>query len=253
LPGFYGAVRYHRQREEDTMGWLEARKERKTEQRAQIRATLKAKRREQLRRVAECEGIGTVTYGRQWSRKAHRYNNGSSFRGPERSPDCSLSREVFATDQSEFHPTWDELKAEGWDAHPRWGAKCPACQALETRLIAEDKKQRTTAARQREAAAKLRTEARRRTHNHVRRSRELQAPGEHSTAEWLLKLEEFGHKCAYCGTEGADFHRDHLVPLVDGGSNTIGNIVPACPACNLSKGGKSGAALLLWITDRGRR
>jgi len=113
---------------------------------------------------------------------------------------------------------------------------------------------RIAAASQREkekrAAKLLRQEAQRRTHNHVRRSRELQAPGEHSTAEWLLKLEEFGHRCAYCGTEGADFHRDHLVPLVDGGSNTIGNIVPACPPCNLSKGGKSGAELLRWITDR---
>ena len=83
----------------------------------------------------------------------------------------------------------------------------------------------------------------------ARVDRELLAPGEHSEAQWGLKLLEFDKKCAYCGAEG-DMQRDHLVPLVDGGTNAIGNIVPACPSCNTAKGGKSGKDLLTWITGR---
>lgn len=80
----------------------------------------------------------------------------------------------------------------------------------------------------------------------VRDERELLAPGEHSEAQWQLKLLEFDGKCAYCFAVG-DMQRDHLVPLSDGGSNSIGNIVPACSTCNQSKNAKSGAELLRWI------
>jgi 5-methylcytosine-specific restriction endonuclease McrA len=44
----------------------------------------------------------------------------------------------------------------------------------------------------------------------------------------------FGNCCAYCGESG-DMHMDHFVPLARGGTHTLGNLLPACSRCNLSK------------------
>lgn len=45
----------------------------------------------------------------------------------------------------------------------------------------------------------------------------------------------FDGACAYCGVVPEKLHIDHVVPLARGGSNDIGNLLPACPDCNLSK------------------
>lgn len=47
-------------------------------------------------------------------------------------------------------------------------------------------------------------------------------------------------RCSYCGCEldFDNFHIDHFVPRSKGGKQG-GNIVPACPDCNLSKGNLS--------------
>lgn len=46
-------------------------------------------------------------------------------------------------------------------------------------------------------------------------------------------------KCFYCHKKvGEDYHVDHVVPLIKGGSNGPENLVVACPACNLSKHAK---------------
>ena len=41
-------------------------------------------------------------------------------------------------------------------------------------------------------------------------------------------------RCVYCG--GPPESRDHVIPLSRGGSNNIGNLVPACHRCNNMKG-----------------
>ncbi len=43
--------------------------------------------------------------------------------------------------------------------------------------------------------------------------------------------------CAYC-CERPHEHFDHVVPLARGGRHAIGNLVPSCATCNLSKGSK---------------
>lgn len=47
-------------------------------------------------------------------------------------------------------------------------------------------------------------------------------------------------KCWWCGKQldESDWHLDHLIPLKKGGSHTMDNLVPSCPACNLSKNDK---------------
>lgn len=80
--------------------------------------------------------------------------------------------------------------------------------------------------------------AREREIERARRNRELGARGSHTEVEWQAVLEQFGGRCAYCGSEGADT-RDHLRPLSGGGTDDISNIVPACRSCNSSKGNRT--------------
>jgi hypothetical protein len=45
--------------------------------------------------------------------------------------------------------------------------------------------------------------------------------------------------CWYCGGElhpFRNFHVDHILPVVDGGTNDLGNLVPCCQSCNTRKG-----------------
>ena len=47
----------------------------------------------------------------------------------------------------------------------------------------------------------------------------------------ILK-DKLGNKCANCGSEDlVEYH--HVVPLVHGGTNNLGNIVPLCHECHL--------------------
>lgn len=59
--------------------------------------------------------------------------------------------------------------------------------------------------------------------------------GSFSEKQWRELVNRFGGVCAYCGDRPVE-HRDHVVPVSRGGSNYIGNILPACAKCNLSKG-----------------
>ncbi len=47
------------------------------------------------------------------------------------------------------------------------------------------------------------------------------------------------HTCQYCGARGGRMTVDHVVPRHRGGQHTWTNLVTACPACNLKKGGRS--------------
>jgi len=67
-----------------------------------------------------------------------------------------------------------------------------------------------------------------------RRARKTGLPATLTTEEWLLTLELFGKACAYCGSTD-DIQQDHFVPVTLGGPYEFGNIVPACPKCNISK------------------
>ena len=61
----------------------------------------------------------------------------------------------------------------------------------------------------------------------------------------LAKWKRQGKRCAYCPNPADTI--DHVVPLVRGGTNHEGNLVPACRACNSSKGGY---LLVEWRTGK---
>lgn len=56
--------------------------------------------------------------------------------------------------------------------------------------------------------------------------------------EWRRIVRRYRHRCAYCGGNDGGIHMDHVIPLSRGGRHAIGNVLPACQTCNLSKGSK---------------
>ena len=67
------------------------------------------------------------------------------------------------------------------------------------------------------------------------RARSRAAEGNFTSAEWRALVERYEGKCAYRG-EVRPLEADHRTPLSRGGSNSIGNILPACGPCNREKG-----------------
>ena len=60
----------------------------------------------------------------------------------------------------------------------------------------------------------------------------------------MRRLEVFrrdGFRCVYCAREHdvADLSVDHVEPRRKGGDNSRGNVVTACRACNVEKGGRA--------------
>jgi 5-methylcytosine-specific restriction endonuclease McrA len=78
-----------------------------------------------------------------------------------------------------------------------------------------------------------------------RRMRLRESHGQHTRAEWLLRVDELGWKCFYClkPLHVETLTKDHFIPLAQGGSDSIENLVPACLACNLSKNDRMPDAL----------
>jgi 5-methylcytosine-specific restriction endonuclease McrA len=74
--------------------------------------------------------------------------------------------------------------------------------------------------------------------NKIRRYLRRGADGPtHTAKDWISLLARFRGMCAYCGIKKAA-HKDHVIPISRGGRDSIGNILPACSPCNLTKGGR---------------
>lgn len=52
--------------------------------------------------------------------------------------------------------------------------------------------------------------------------------------DWERLVARYGGMCAYCGVREWE-HIDHVIPVCRGGTHSIGNLLPACAKCNLSK------------------
>ena len=66
--------------------------------------------------------------------------------------------------------------------------------------------------------------------------REHQAGHEHDLgADAWVALQDAWGGCAYCGDSAGPLQRDCVLPISRGGRYTLGNVVPACRACNASK------------------
>ena len=74
---------------------------------------------------------------------------------------------------------------------------------------------------------------------HRRRAQKLSAPGQHTAEDIKAQRRRQRGKCYWCKEKIAGSgHVDHVTPLSRGGNDGPGNIVIACPDCNLRKSNK---------------
>ena len=79
----------------------------------------------------------------------------------------------------------------------------------------------------------------RRINEASRRARKENAPGSYSSSDVIKQYEAQRGLCWWCSQPVQEkYHIDHVIPLSRGGSNNPGNIVIACPTCNISKSDK---------------
>lgn len=64
------------------------------------------------------------------------------------------------------------------------------------------------------------------------------AKGTHTKIEWELLKHICGDMCVSCKGESGllNIEKDHIIPIYQGGSDSIENIQPSCAKCNASKG-----------------
>jgi 5-methylcytosine-specific restriction endonuclease McrA len=68
--------------------------------------------------------------------------------------------------------------------------------------------------------------------------------------DWQKALSYFENKCAYCGKSG-HMQQEHYYSVLDGGTYTPDNIIPACSKCNSSKSNKDPLEWLLTKQEHG--
>ena len=72
-----------------------------------------------------------------------------------------------------------------------------------------------------------------------------------SLEEWQALQMKYDYRCFYCGKRVKKLTKDHIIPIIQNGVDTIANIVPACKRCNSRKNSrpienfKEGATLKL--------
>lgn len=86
-----------------------------------------------------------------------------------------------------------------------------------------------------------------------RNSRKKGLPSTLTTRNWRVILDVFANSCAYCDKHQNDLdktlHKEHVIPMDNGGGFTITNIIPACFDCNVSKGTQD---MRTWLQDEQR-
>jgi 5-methylcytosine-specific restriction endonuclease McrA len=77
-------------------------------------------------------------------------------------------------------------------------------------------------------------------YTNTRRARKLEAGGSHTNEEWQELKIFYNFKCLQCGKQEPEIKltRDHVIPLTQGGSDSIDNVQPLCARCNSKKNNK---------------
>jgi hypothetical protein len=71
----------------------------------------------------------------------------------------------------------------------------------------------------------------------IRDERLNQNGGSHTSKEWNALCKKYNYLCLCCG-ERKPLTKDHIVPVVLGGTDDIENIQPLCQKCNIKKHAK---------------
>ena len=77
-------------------------------------------------------------------------------------------------------------------------------------------------------------------YTNARRARKLKAKGSHTEEEWQELKAFYNFMCLRCRKQEPDIKltRDHVIPLTQGGSDSIDNVQPLCSRCNSKKNNK---------------
>jgi len=67
------------------------------------------------------------------------------------------------------------------------------------------------------------------------RARKAQLECSLTVEQWDTIKKIFRNRCAYCGKRTKRLEKEHVIPVVNGGSLTLHNIIPACRKCNATK------------------
>ncbi len=70
------------------------------------------------------------------------------------------------------------------------------------------------------------------------RARKSHNGGNYTATEWEELLMRYDYTCLRCGRDDVKMTVDHVIPLDQGGTNSIGNIQCLCFSCNSAKGAK---------------
>lgn len=85
---------------------------------------------------------------------------------------------------------------------------------------------------------------------HKRRDRKAMAVGSFTKDDIKSLLKKQNNKCINCNVLlGKNYHVDHIVPLILGGTDWPSNLQILCKRCNLSKGGKDP---IVWAQSQGK-
>jgi 5-methylcytosine-specific restriction endonuclease McrA len=60
--------------------------------------------------------------------------------------------------------------------------------------------------------------------------------GKHTQVQWKKLVQLVGGICVRCSEASEKLEKDHIIPIYQGGSNSIRNIQPLCGRCNRQKG-----------------
>lgn len=77
-----------------------------------------------------------------------------------------------------------------------------------------------------------------RQHSHFRRVKIESNGGVYTLDEWRELCEKYGNRCLCCGRNDVQLTVDHIIPVIDGGTNSISNLQPLCKSCNSKKNRK---------------
>jgi len=67
------------------------------------------------------------------------------------------------------------------------------------------------------------------------RLKKARVKGTHTKKEWLSLVKKYNY-CVRCKAKNVLLTKDHIIPIYQGGSDSIDNLQPLCRKCNSQKG-----------------
>lgn len=180
-----------------------------------------------------CQGCHVVKEEAEFPR---RYDRPSGLRS--RCKECQTRAHVsYARERRSRDP---DFKQKHREAQERWRKENPGSSYMQRRRehnvrYQKENRTRINAHNRLRYATDATCRAKKAQYRNTRRARKKGSTGELTYREWEFLKEQCDHRCLRCGKMGVDLVRDHVVALVNGGTNGPENIQPLCRCCNARK------------------